>query len=123
MSTRRKTVLAIVMVPVVLLLTLASVSLASAHPAGTATHPTAKKPKITISAFAFTVPKSVKPGAKIVVINKDAVLHSVTANDGTSFGVDVPANGRASFKAPKTSGTYDFHCRIHLSMKGSLVVK
>ena len=75
MTTRRKTLLALVMVPLALLLTLGSVSIASAHPAShLATHQVAKKkPTITISSFMFTVPAKVRAGATVKIVNKDAV--------------------------------------------------
>lgn len=124
MSTRRKALLAVVMVPLAVLLTLGSVSIASAHPAGQlATHQVAKKkPTITISSFAFTVPTKVRAGATIKVVNKDAVAHTVTSDDGTTFDVAAPAKTTVKFKAPAT-GTYAFHCSIHSSMHGTLVVK
>lgn len=127
MSTRRKTLLAIVMLPIVMLLTVASIGLASAHPAQkaaqSAVHPAAKKPKIVISSFTFTVPKSVKPGSKILVINKDGVDHTVTSDDGTSFSVVTPAHSKVKMIAPASTGSYAFHCAIHATMKGTLVVK
>jgi len=125
MSTRRKGLLAVIMVPLAVLLTFASISIASAHPAGhLATHQVAKKkPTITISSFTFTVPKKVKPGAKIKVVNKDAAAHTVTSDDGSSFDVNVPGNSTVTFKAPKATGKYAFHCTFHGSMMGTLVVK
>lgn len=124
MSTRRKTLLAIVMVPLAVLLTLGSITVASAHPAGSlAAHQIGKKkPTITISMFAFTVPKNVKAGATIKVVNKDAAPHTVTADD-LSFDVSVPAKSTVKFKAPATVGKYPFHCTVHSTMKSTLVVK
>jgi len=126
MSTRRKTVLAILLVPMAVLLTLTSVSLASARPAGTlASHSidAHKKPRIKILSFTFTVPAHVRAGAKIKVVNQDGFLHSVTSDDGTSFTVDVPGSSAVVFTAPSTPGKYPFHCRIHPTMKGTLVVR
>jgi plastocyanin len=71
----------------------------------------------------FTVPGHVRPGAKIPVVNKDAFLHSVTVDDGTSFGKDVPGGTKVTITAPLTPGGYPFHCRIHSSMHATLVVK
>jgi len=126
MSTRRKTVLAVLLVPLAFLMTLTSVSLASGHPADTsASHSVdgKHKPKIKILSFTFTVPARVRAGATVKIVNKDSFLHSVTSDDGTSFSVDAPGSTTVTFKAPTTPGSYPFHCRIHPSMKGTLVVK
>lgn len=77
---------------------------------------------ITISGFAFSVPSSVAPGATITVTNKDSVEHTVTADSGSAFDVTVASNGTATFKAPQTAGSYPFHCTVHPSMHGTLVV-
>lgn len=124
MSSRRKTLVALVMVPVAMLFALVTVTAASAHPTEqAAAHPAAHKmPTIKISMFAFTGPRSVNPGRKIKVVNKDSVTHSVTA-DGGEFTLDVAAGTTAFFKAPMDSGKYPFHCRFHTSMMGSLKVK
>jgi plastocyanin len=123
MSARRKTLLAILMVPMAVLLTLGSVSIASAHPAGhLAANQIDRTPKIVISMFAFTVPRHVAPGALVKVVNKDAADHTVTADD-LSFDVAVPGNSTVTFNAPANPGKYIFHCRIHHSMKSKLVVK
>lgn len=124
MTTRRKTLLALVMVPLALLLTLGSVSLASAHPAShLATHQVAKKkPTITISSFMFTVTGKVRAGATVKIVNKDTFAHTVTADAG-AFDIAAPGSTTVKFKAPATPGTYTFHCSIHPTMKGTLVVK
>ena len=65
---------------------------------------------------------TVKAGTKVIVRNADAVTHTVTADDGTSFDVTVNGNGSATFTAPSKPGTYKFHCRIHPQMHGTLIV-
>jgi plastocyanin len=96
------------------------------HPASTEsqqTVPAKKKPTITISMFAFTTPKSVKAGATIKIVNKDSVAHTVTSDTDGIFDVPAPAKMTVKFKAPTTPGTYTFHCSIHPSMHGTLIVK
>jgi plastocyanin len=77
---------------------------------------------ITIKSFSFTTPDSVSPGATVTVDNQDGTAHTVTADDGKSFD-DQAANGTSSFTAPTKPGSYPFHCTIHPSMHGTLVVK
>lgn len=123
MSASRRTLLAIAMVPMAVLLTLGSISIASAHPAGhLATHQVDRTPKITISMFAFTVPRHVAAGQTIKIVNKDVADHTVTA-DNLAFDVAVPGNSTVKFKAPLDLGRYPFHCSIHPTMKSKLVVR
>jgi len=77
---------------------------------------------ITIKSFSFTTPDSVSPGATVTVDNQDGTAHTVTSDDGKSFD-DQAAHGTSSFTAPTKPGSYPFHCTIHPSMHGTLVVK
>lgn len=77
---------------------------------------------IDIKGFQFTVPKSVKAGATVEIRNMDSVGHTVTADDGGFDSKEVSGGGEGSITAPSTPGTYAFHCNIHPSMKGQLVV-
>jgi plastocyanin len=76
---------------------------------------------ITIQNFGFTA-LTVEPGATIIVTNKDPVDHTVTADSGNAFNVRVAAGATATFTAPTKAGTYAYHCTIHPSMHGTLVV-
>jgi plastocyanin len=79
---------------------------------------------ITISNFEYKVPTSVAPGAEVTVTNMDTAEHTVTADDGSSFDVEVKENGgTATFAAPSQPGTYAFHCKYHSNMHGTLTVK
>lgn len=95
--------------------------MSSMAPASSA--PAAEPITLTIDKFAYSVPASVSPGAKITVQNKDGDNHTVTADSGGGF--DVKADGGAStvFTAPMTPGSYPFHCVYHSNMHGVLVVK
>lgn len=79
---------------------------------------------VTIRNFAYRVPKSVDPGAKVTVKNVDQVTHTVTADSSERlFDVSVDPGGTATFSAPTTPGRYKFHCNYHSNMHGTLVVK
>jgi plastocyanin len=73
---------------------------------------------IVISGNAFTVNPAT--AGTITVRNEDSTAHTVTADDG-SFDVTIEANSTAEFEVA-TAGTYAFHCNIHPSMTGELVV-
>lgn len=80
---------------------------------------------LTISNFAFS-PSSqiVKAGQSISVTNNDSVPHTVTSDDGTSFNTNTINPGTtATFTAPEKAGTYTFHCNIHKTMTGTLIVQ
>ncbi len=79
---------------------------------------------ITIRSFAYETPVSVAPGAQVTVTNMDSAEHTVTADQGSAFDVEVKENGgTASFTAPSEPGTYAFHCKYHSNMHGTLTVK
>ena len=93
----------------------------------TASHPTthqATGPRITIKNFAYSGTFRVHPGQRVTVINRDFVVHTLTSNTARKFNTGrVPTNGgRRTFTAPKRLGRYGFHCNIHLTMRGTLVV-
>ncbi|TWP38004.1 cupredoxin domain-containing protein [Leekyejoonella antrihumi] len=88
-----------------------------------ATAKSAAAAKITIKSFAYQVPASVKPGAKITVTNADNVNHTVTSDTAGLFNAVIPSNGgSATITAPTKPGKYPFHCKYHANMHGTLVV-
>lgn len=79
---------------------------------------------LTINSFAFSPePLKVMASSVVNVQNKDNVAHTVTSDDGgfDSGSIASGANGR--FTAPSKPGTYTFHCSVHPSMKGTLIVQ
>jgi len=80
-------------------------------------------PGVSISGFAFQVPTSVSPGATVSVLNMDGEAHTVTADEGGAFDVQVPGGATGTFPAPMTPGSYAFHCSYHGDMHGVLVVR
>ncbi|HEX3087804.1 MAG TPA: peptidoglycan-binding protein [Ilumatobacteraceae bacterium] len=79
----------------------------------------APAPGLTISGNAFSE-AAVTAGTEFTITNKDAVAHTVTADDGT-FDVAVPAGGTVPLKID-TPGSFAIHCRIHASMHGTITV-
>lgn len=79
---------------------------------------------ITIKDFGYGAPITVSPGAMVAVTNMDSARHTVTANEGSAFDVDVQGNGgTGTFTAPMQPGTYAYHCTFHPGMLGTLTVK
>jgi plastocyanin len=94
---------------------------APASTAATTTAATAAS-AATIQGFSFqpAVLKA-KSGAKVTWTNRDAVAHTVTADNG-SFASGNLQTGRSFSFTFTRAGTYAYHCSIHPSMHGSVVV-
>ncbi len=80
---------------------------------------------VAIKNFQFTPKKiEVKAGTKVTWTNQDSAVHTVTSDEGapTTFDSGNLAQGKTySFTFDKP-GTYQYHCEIHVSMKGTVVV-
>ena len=75
----------------------------------------------TVSGYAFPA-LSVAPGAVITLVDGDAEAHTVTADDGTFDSGTFDGTASGSLTAPTKPGRYPFHCTVHPSMHGVLVV-
>lgn len=72
--------------------------------------------------MAFPAKITVKKGATVKWYNKDGYAHTVTSDDGTTFDSgNMDAGATFSYTA-NTVGTFDYHCKVHSNMKGTLVV-
>ncbi|HEY2879926.1 cupredoxin domain-containing protein [Nocardioides sp.] len=78
---------------------------------------------IMIQDFSFSGPAPVRAGSTVTVMNEDKETHTVTADDGDSFDVTVPAGATRTFTAPAKPGSYPFHCSFHSDMHGALRVR
>jgi plastocyanin len=78
---------------------------------------------VTIENFAFLPAHVTVPaGATVAVVNKDQVIHTLTANNRAFNTGNVSRGIPTTFKAPDQPGTYPFHCSIHPYMTGVLTV-
>jgi plastocyanin len=70
---------------------------------------------------------TVHVGATVKWKNLDGYNHTVTSDDGTTFGSPGPAipSGTIFTFTPTTTGTFTYHCQYHQSMGmvGTLIVK
>src|SRR5262245_55262056 len=92
-------------------------------PASTAaTTTTTAATAATIKDFSFQPDVlKVKVGAKVTWTNDDAVPHTVTADTNSFASGNLRSAGSFSFTFTRP-GTYAYHCSIHPSMHGSVVV-
>ncbi|MDD2254793.1 MAG: cupredoxin family copper-binding protein [Methanoculleus sp.] len=81
---------------------------------------------ITIKNFAFDPSTiTVKTGTAVTWTNQDSAPHIVVSDTGSpaAFSSESLSNG-ASYKFTFTQpGTYTYHCSIHPSMKGTIIVQ
>lgn len=78
--------------------------------------------KVSIENFSFSQKTiSIKKGDTIVWINNDAMAHTVTGNNGGPASGNIATGGTYSFTF-KTAGTFIYHCAIHPSMIGTVIV-
>ncbi len=77
---------------------------------------------ISIAGMAFPATTSVKKGTTVTWNNADGFSHTVNSNDGATFSSGNLAGGASFTYVANTVGTFDYHCNIHPSMTGTLVV-
>ena len=79
--------------------------------------------QITMKNFAFSPNNvTVAAGQEVTFTNNDSVTHNIVANDGTFTSGNL-APGKTFKKTFSTANTVSYHCSIHPSMTGQIVVK
>ncbi len=78
-----------------------------------------------INNFSYSGTLTVKAGQKVTVRNDDSTAHTLTDKKTHLFDTgNIAANGgTATFTAPAKAGTYEFGCKYHPDMKGTLTVQ
>ncbi|HUZ78377.1 MAG TPA: cupredoxin domain-containing protein [Chloroflexota bacterium] len=90
----------------------------TATPSGTPAPPNT----VRITDFAFTPPSlTVKVGTSVIWTNLGPSNHTVTSNDGLFDSKVVQRNGTFTYTFSK-AGTYAYHCQIHPTMNGTVIV-
>jgi len=87
------------------------------------TTPTPAHDNVDISGFAF-VPSTltVSVGTTVTWTNNDSVSHTVTSNDNL-FESGNLAKGATFSHTFNQKGTFNYHCSIHPSMTGKIIVE
>lgn len=79
---------------------------------------------VEIKGFAYQpATLTVKAGTTVTWTNKDSVGHSATSDDGKTFDTGVFAQNETAKVTFNTPGTYNYHCTVHPSIKGTIVVE
>jgi plastocyanin len=72
----------------------------------------------------YTFPAiSTTPGAALKLVDLDDEPHTVTADDGSFKAGPFDNTSPGMLVAPSKPGSYAFHCEIHPTMHGTLVVQ
>lgn len=77
---------------------------------------------IQVADFAFPPTTTVQVGDTVTWNNTSGVAHTATA-DGGSFDTGNIADGASGSVTFSAAGTFPYHCAIHASMVGSIVVE
>ncbi len=79
---------------------------------------------IEISNFVFS-PSSltIKKGDTVIWTNKDLMSHTITSDSGSEL--ESARFGRAETYSHtfNTAGTFSYHCSVHSTMKGTIIVE
>ena len=85
--------------------------------------PTPATVSVSIQGFHFSPGTlTVKKGTRVEWTNNDGVPHTVTADLGTGLASSTLNPGDHYTYTFASVGTFDYHCSIHASMHGSVVV-
>jgi plastocyanin len=77
---------------------------------------------VTVAGFEFTPGEvEVAVGDEVTWSNEDDTTHTVTADDG-SFDHSLDGAGTSAAQTFDEAGEYAYHCEIHASMQGTVVV-
>jgi plastocyanin len=81
---------------------------------------------IEIKNFAFgPASLTIRTGTTVTWTNQDGAVHKIASDPGTpvAFTSESLANGASYPLTFTTAGTYTYHCTIHPSMKGTILVQ
>lgn len=85
--------------------------------------PTGSTATVTITGMAFSPASlTVKTGTTIVWKNNDAMTHTATSDDGSTFNTGNILVGYSGSATASKTGTFPYHCAIHSSMTGTITV-
>lgn len=79
---------------------------------------------VNIQDFAFAPSTmTVKVGTAVTWVNLDSAPHTVVSDSGSEISSGTLSKGQTYSHTFNTPGTYAYHCGVHTSMKGTVVVE
>jgi len=86
--------------------------------------PLGVKQDIEIKGFAFNPASiTISAGTTVIWTNQDSAPHRIISDSGNELGSGSISTGQTYTHTFENPGTYDYHCSIHPSMKGEIVVQ
>lgn len=96
----------------------------SNQPAATPTPRVSSNTAVTIQNFAFLpATVTINRGTTVTWTNQDSAPHQIVSDAGSIISSQVLSSGDTFSLVFDQVGTYAYHCAIHPSMKGTIVVK
>lgn len=78
---------------------------------------------VMISGFAFSPSTlTIKAGDTVTWTNQDSVAHTVVSDSGSEISSPSIPQGGSYSHTFTSAGTYNYHCSIHPSMTGQIIV-
>ena len=85
--------------------------------------PSSNTTSVAISNFSFSPATiTVKAGASVTWTNKDSTTHTVTSDTGAFDSGHLSPGATFNFTFA-SSGNFTYHCAIHSTMKGTVIVE
>lgn len=85
---------------------------------------TAASVSVDIRNFSFSpATLTIKSGTKVTWVNNDTVAHTITSDSGNLLNSPVLSPGQSFDFTFTTVGSISYHCAIHPSMKGTIIVE
>jgi plastocyanin len=111
-----------ILFPLISALAIMSCGKSSGYNSSTSNPPPAVNAVSIVNMSFSTASLTVTAGTTVTWTNKDGMTHTVTADDN-SFDSGYLAMGSKFSKVFSVKGTYTYHCSIHSTMKGTIIVK
>ena len=84
----------------------------------------ASQQTVTIQNYAFNpVSLTISKGTTVSRINEDTAPHSVVSDDGTFSSPATLSLGQTFSYTFNDPGTFNYHCGVHPTMKGTITVQ
>jgi plastocyanin len=78
---------------------------------------------VIIQNFAFSPAELiVKKGVEVVWTNAEEAPHTITSDWGTELNSGTLSTGQTYTHAFEQAGAYSYHCSLHPTMKGKIIV-
>jgi amicyanin len=79
---------------------------------------------VYIENFAFNPPSAnIKSGETLTWENKDSAPHAIISDSNNEINSPTLSNNEQYSHTFNTAGTYEYHCSVHPSMKGKVIVQ